>query len=287
MNADTINLETIGKMMEDSILGKILSALLILAVGMLLLHILLKIIKRALDKSTLDQVLHKFIINTVKVIGVILLLITVLTHLGVPTGSFVTVIAAGGAAIALALKDSLGNFAGGILIMLHKPFRQGDLISSNGVEGRVQHIDLLYTTLLTLNYQTITLPNGLLANNTIVNYSMSERRRIDVKASIAYATDIERARQCILDTIAQSSSFLVYPAPFVGVAEHGDSAVILDVQVWCETEHFFAARYELLESIKNAFDEAGIEIPFPQITIHNDIGDFEADHPETEKEGLI
>lgn len=274
MNTDSINMESISSLLEDSILGRIISALLITLIGMLLLYILLKIIRRALEKSSMDQVIHTFIINTVKVVGAILLIITVLSNLGVPTGSFVTVIAACGAAVALALKDSLGNFAGGILIMLHNPFRQGDLISSNGVDGRVQHIDLLYTTLLTLNYQTITIPNGLLANNTIVNYSMSERRRIDVRVGIAYATDIEKARHCILDMISRSASFLVYPAPFVGVAEHGDNAVILDVQVWCETENFFPARYELLESIKNAFDEAGIEIPFPQITIHNDIGNF-------------
>ncbi len=271
---DNLNFDSISRMFDDTLLGRVLSALLILILGMLLLKIILTIVRRSLEKSSLDQVLHTFVINTIKVIGVIIMLITALNVLGVPTGSFVTVLAAGGAAIALALKDSLGNFAGGILILLHKPFKQGDLISSNGVEGRVQNINLLYTTLMTLNYQTITLPNGLLANNTIINYSMAERRRIDLRVAIAYSEDIEKARQCLLDVLSRSASFLAFPEPVIGVAEHGDSGVILDVLVWCETEHFFDARYELLESIKNAFDEAGIEIPFPQITIHNDIGDF-------------
>lgn len=267
-------MDAISSLLENSIIVKAASALVMFLVGLMLLKILLIFVRRTLERSRLDQVLYTFVVNTVKVVCLILLVITVLTHLGVPTGSFVTVIAAGGAAIALALKDSLGNFAGGILIMVQKPFRQGDLISSNGVEGRVQHIDLLYTTLLTLNYQTITIPNGLLANNTIINYSMSECRRIDVQVGISYSSDIEQARRCILDVITRSGSYLDSPAPLVGVAEHGDSAVILDVQAWCETERFFNARYELRESIKKAFDEAGIEIPFTQITIHNDIEDF-------------
>lgn len=273
-NLEEMQTSAFTRIFGDGMLSKAVIAAIILLVGLLLLKILLVLVRRTLRRSRLDDVLHVFVINTIKVVYLVILGITLLSSLGVPTSTFVTVIAACGAAVALALKDSLSNFAGGILILINKPFKQGDLIASNGVEGRVQHIDLLYSTLLTLNYQTITIPNGLVANNTIVNYSMAQRRRIDIKAGISYSADIETARQCIIEAVRKDAHFLQDPLPFVGVAEHGDSAVILDVQVWCETEKYFPARYALLELVKNTLDEAGIEIPFPQITIHEEKEDL-------------
>ena len=265
---EEIQTDLFTQMFGDGLLSKVAIAVIITAVGLLFLKILLVFVRRTLKRSHLDDVLHVFVINTIKAVGLTILGITVLSSLGVPTSTFVTVIAACGAAVALALKDSLGNFAGGILILINKPFKQGDLIASNGVEGRVQHIDLLYSTLLTLNYQIITIPNGLVANNTVVNYSMAQRRRIDIKAGISYEADIEAARHSIIDAIQKDDHFLKDPLPFVGVAEHGDSAVVLDVFAWCETENYFPARYALLELVKNTLDEAGIEIPFPQIVVH-------------------
>ncbi len=237
-------------------------------IGLVCIKVVLTILTKALDRSNLDPVLHDFIINIVKVLCLVILILTVLGKIGVPTSTFVTVLAACGAAVALALQESLGNFAGGILILLSKPFSRGDLIKSNDVEGRVQSINLLYSTLRTDDNEMISIPNGQLANNTIINYSSEDRRRVSVNVGISYSADIETAREKIKEAVSASENFLSDTEAFIGVSGLDDSSVELVVIAWCRTDFYLKAGYELREIIKEALDGAGVEIPYPQIVVH-------------------
>ena len=203
----------------------------------------------------------------------VLLVITLLGNLGVPTTTFVTVIGACGAAIALALRDSLANFAGGILILINKPFEKGDYIEASGVGGKVEKIDLLYSTLVTLDNKVISIPNGKLSTDVVVNFSRADRRRVDTKFGIGYDDDIGEAKKVIHQIIERANLFLDDPAPTIGVAAYGESAVEIEVLAWCKTENYYPAKYYLQAEVKRAFDENGIEIPYPQTVVHFSIGD--------------
>lgn len=246
----------------------IVSVIAMVIFGLIIIKILVTLLTKTLKKSNLDPVLHIFIVNIIRVTCYILLIITVLGKLGVPTSTFVTVIAACGAAIALSLQESLGNFAGGLLILFSKPFVKGDLIQSADIEGRVQNINLLYSVLITDDNERISIPNGQLANNVIVNYTAQDRRRVKISAGISYSADIDHARDVIKEAVRRSENFLSDKDAFVGVKSLADSSVELVVVAWCQTDFFTLAEYELREIVKKALDEADVEIPFPQIVVH-------------------
>ena len=248
-------------------LMKLLAVAVILIVGAILLKILLHIVQKALVRSPLDDMLHSFITKGIKVVFLILMVMTIFGYLGIPMTPFITMLGACGAAVALALKDSLGNFAGGILLILHQPFKKGDFIECGGYVGRVMEISLLYTY-LDATGKTVAIPNGVLANQTMVNYSNSENRRIECQFGISYGSDIDRAKEIIRSIIDGSEYFRTGMAPSIGVTEHGDSAVIISTYVWCSNDDYYNARYYLMEEVKKAFDREGIEIPFPQVTVH-------------------
>lgn len=237
--------------------------------GYIVIRILLKIVKKFLDKSTLDVSLHTFILNSLKAVLWIILIVTIFGVLGIPTSTFVAVLGAGGAAIALALKDSLGNIAGGIIILVTKPFKQGDFIDITEVAGVVEHIDLLYTTLKTFDNKVVRVPNGKLTTAVMVNYSTENTRRVDCKFGIGYDDDIAKAKDVLLAVAESNPDIFTDPEPFVGVAGHGDSAVEIDMKVWCTNDNYWSVKYFLEENVKLAFDEAGISIPYPQVDVHN------------------
>lgn len=243
-------------------------AVLVLIIGFILIKIVLGIIRRALNKTTLDASLHRFIENSIKVILWIILLITILAVLGIHTATFITVLGAGGAAIALALKDSLGNIAGGIIILVTKPFKRGDYIDIIEVAGIVEEIDLLYTILKTFDNKVVSVPNGKITNAVMVNYSSEDTRRVDCKFGIGYDDDISKAKEILLAVAEVKPEIMKEPEPFVGVSGHGDNCVNIDFRVWCKTEEYWNVKYFLEENVKLAFDEAGISIPFPQLEIH-------------------
>lgn len=250
------------------ILTKTGISLLILAAGYVVMRILLRIAKKALDRSQLDEALHVFILNTAKVILWVVLIITVLGTLGIPTSTFIAILGAAGAAVALALKDSLGNFSGGILILMTKPYSKGDYIEDLETGGKVEKIDLLYTTLKTYDNRVIIVPNGKLANATVINYTKEPTRRVDCKFGISYNDDMQKAME-ILRIVAESDPRIFRePEPVIGVAGQEDSCVSLDLRVWCNTEDYWDIKYYLEEQVKLAFDEAGVTIPFPQMDVH-------------------
>lgn len=240
----------------------------ILIVGLILIKVILKITRKALTKTTLDGAIYTFILSAVKIVLYVVLVVVLLTQLKVPTAPLVTVLGACGAAVALALKDSLGNIAGGLLILVNKPFKKGDVIDAAGISGSVENIDLFVTTLKTVDNKVIIVPNGTLNTSVIVNYSAEQLRRVDLKFGVSYDADLTRAKE-ILEAVAQSNPDICKePAPFIGVASHQDSAVLIDLKVWCLTEKYYDVQYYLTEQVKLAFDEADISIPYPQLDVH-------------------
>ena len=257
-------------MLDNYRIGTLIEMAIVLLIGLILIKILLVITRRMLTRSMIDSVLYTFILNCVKVACLIILVITVLSVAGIPTSTFITVLAAAGAAIALAVQDSLSNFAGGLLILLSKPFVRGDLIESGGITGKVQEINLLYSRLVTYDNKIICMPNSALANNTLINYFGADLRRIDVKVGVSYQSDIDKVKSVIMQVIENTEILLSEPKPMVGVSDLADSAVIYDAFTWCRSDDYFQARYSLYENLKKAFDREGIEIPYPQIVLHAD-----------------
>ena len=247
--------------------GILLMTVVLLAAGLLIIRLVLKITEKALSRTRLDKSVHKFIMTATRYTLYIILAVVILTSLKVPTAPLVTVLGACGAAVALALKDSLGNIAGGIIILANKPFVRGDVIEVTGITGIVQSIDLLVTTLKTYDNKVITIPNGTITASVLVNYSREENRRVDVTFTISYDSDIAKAKDVLLAVTESNPDILADPAPVVGVAEHQDSGILLDLKVWCETSKYYDVRYYLEEQVKLAFDEANITIPYPQMDV--------------------
>jgi len=242
-------------------------ALVIVLAGYIAIKILCSIVRKALQKSSLDEALHAFIVNCIRIVLWIMVAITALSYIGIQTSAFLTALGAAGVAVALALKDSLGNFAGGILIIISKPFKRGDYIEDYQTAGLVEKIDLLYTTLLTFDNKVITVPNGKLANSTIVNYSSMENRRVDCTFSISYQDDIAKAKDVLLAVVESNPHIFSEPTPIIGVSAQNDWSIDIDLKVWCSTKDFWDVKYYLQEQVKYAFDEADITIPFPQMEV--------------------
>ena len=250
------------------IIGMVAGAALILVAGLILIRVILGITRKALTRTSLDGAIYTFVISAMKIVLYLVLVVALLGQLKVPTAPLVTLLGACGAAIALALKDSLGNIAGGLLILANKPFKKGDVIDTAGINGIVENIDLFVTTLKTFDNKVITIPNGTINTSVIVNYSREHSRRVDCTFGISYDSDIARAKDVLLAVAQSNPDVYQEPAPFIGVASQGDSAVLFDLRVWCDTDKYYDVKYYLEEQVKLAFDEANISIPFPQMDVH-------------------
>ena len=191
-----------------------------------------------------------------------------LSVLGVSPSTIIAVVGAAGAAIALALRDSLANIAGGVMIIITKPFSQNDFIDVGEVSGKVEQIDLFLTTLKTYDYKTITIPNGIINTSILVNHSLEDKRRVDCVFGIGYDNDIQKVKNILYDICETNQDILKEPEPLIGIAEHGQNAVMVDMKVWCKTEAYWDVKYFLEENVKLAFDENGINIPYPQLDVH-------------------
>ncbi|MEQ6330338.1 mechanosensitive ion channel domain-containing protein [Pseudomonas chengduensis] len=247
--------------------GKLTLAVITLLVGWWLISRLTSSIGRMLEARKVDRALSSFISSLVSIVLRILLLISVASMIGVETTSFIAMIGAAGLAIGLALQGSLANFAGGVLIMLFRPFRAGDWIEAQGVSGSVDSIQIFHTTLKTGDNKVVIVPNGSLSNGHITNYSREPRRRADINIGIDYSSDIKRAREVLLD-IAKDPRVQLDPAPVVFVTGLGESAVNISLRVWVATGDFWPVTFEFTELAKERLTEAGIGIPFPQRVVH-------------------
>ncbi|MBK1439418.1 mechanosensitive ion channel family protein [Parapedobacter sp. ISTM3] len=251
------------------LISAVISALLIYLIGSWLIKVLKRFMARAFERRNLDISLQRFLNNLISWVLNILLFIVVITQLGVQTSAFVAIIGAAGLAIGLALQGSLANFAGGVLILVLKPFRIGDFIqSSSGVSGTVKEIDIFNTKLNTPQNQLVVVPNGDLSNSSITNYTQLGTRRTWFDIRVAYSTDLRQAKEILLEVVKNNEFAYADPAPQIVVTELGDSAVNLSVRVTTSNENFWTMQEQLIIDCKAALDRAGIEIPFPQRDVH-------------------
>ena len=248
---------------------KIIASIVILFLGTTIIKFVIKRLKKGKLISKMDDSLSSFFISFIKISLYVVLFLTLASVIGIPMASFVTVLASAGVAIGLALQGALSNFAGGIMILLFKPFKVGNYIKTGDLEGTVSSITVFYTFIVTLDNKTITLPNGTLTNTSVINYSTQAQRRVDLFFTASYSSDIELVKKVLLDCALNNENVLKDPAPFAGVTSQKDSSIEYTLRVWCDTEKYWSVFFALQESVKPAFDKNGIEIPFIQIDIHN------------------
>lgn len=251
-------------------LGKnILIAILVLLIGSRLIKWLIKHIAKSFQKTRLDPMVAKFLSSLIKFILYFVMFIVVIGILGIPTTSFIAALSAAGLAIGLALQGSLSNFAGGVLILIFKPFGIGDYIKedTHGNEGTVVGIDLFYTKLLTSDNKKAVIPNGILANASLTNYTASEKRRVDIKIGISYDADIKQAKDILMDVIQTHGEILKDEDVLVYVDSLEESQVTLGTRVWVHTDDYWNTKWALTEEYKKEFDKNGIEIPFNQLSV--------------------
>jgi small conductance mechanosensitive channel len=237
---------------------KVISAFAILFIGLYAIRIINRIIRKIMVKRELDPTLTKFLADILLWVLRVLLFVTFIDKLGIGTSSFVAILGAMGLAVGLSLQGSLSNFAGGMLIILFKPFKVGDTIEAQGVIATVKEIQIFVTKLITSNNQTIFVPNGALSNGTIINYSMEGYRRVDLTIAISYDTDIKKAKEIITTILNNNPKVLLTPAAEVSVKNLTDNSIQLAVRPWTNNEDFGAVFSDTLENCKLAFDAAGI-----------------------------
>lgn len=237
---------------------KLISALVILFVGLYVIRLINRLARKIMVKRELDPTLSKFLADILLWALRLLLFVSFISKLGIETSSFVAILGAAGLAIGLSLQGSLSNFAGGMLIILFKPFRVGDTIEAQGVIGTVLEIQIFVTKLITGNNQTIFIPNGILSNNVIINYSMQGNRRAELVFSLSYDTNIKTAKDIVMKVMQDHPKVLKNPAPTVTVRDLTDSAIHLSIKPWATNFDFGDMSSDILENCKEAFDAAGI-----------------------------
>lgn len=251
-----------------SYLPSVIAALVILILGFWVIKLTLNRIKKIMVKREVDPGVRGFALSILGVALKVLLFIIVITKLGIETTSFAAIIAAAGLAIGLALQGSLSNFAGGVLIILLKPFKVGDFIDAQGESGTVEDITIFYTYLTTFNNQRVVIPNGQLSNNKVTNYSYEPLRKNALTVGISYDSDIKKAREVLLNIVNSDERTLEEPAPVVFVAGLGDNSVDLSLRFWAKKEDYWGLHFDTIEKLKVELEAAGVSFPFPQKDVH-------------------
>lgn len=247
---------------------KIVICALIYVIGKKLIAKLVRIVRSMLDKSHVSPGAATFVVSMLKIILYLTLILGIAMQFGLKESSVAALVASGGVAIGLALQGGLSNLAGGFLILLFQPFQIGDYILTQGQEGTVQKIEILYTTLHTIDNRKVIVPNGNLANNVIVNVTAADRRKLEITVGISYEDSIQTAKAVLQRLLTEHPLVLHDQEAQVFVAELGESSVVLGVRCWVKTDQYFPVLWQLNEQIKEAFDEAGIHIPYPQMDVH-------------------
>jgi len=247
---------------------KILAAILVYLVGKWLSRKLSNVLGNILERKALEPTLVHFLKNMAYYIFFIMVLIAAAGQLGIKTASFLTIVGAAGLAVSLALKDSLSNFASGVMLVLFRPFREGDIVTAGGMTGKVTRIAIFNTTLTTGDNQVVIVPNSAITSGVITNVNANPTRRIDLVIGIGYDDNIRKAKDLLMQLIEADSRILKDPAPAIAVAELADSSVNFNVRPWVKTEDYWGVRGDLTEKIKVTFDEEGISIPYPQQDVH-------------------
>ncbi|MDP4748450.1 MAG: mechanosensitive ion channel family protein [Algoriphagus sp.] len=251
------------------VIPSLIYAIIFYLVGRFVVNKLLVGLQLILEKRDTNLSLSTFLLGLVKALLFVSLFIGVATIVGVPMSSFFAILGAAGLAIGLALQGSLSNFAGGVLILLFKPFQVGDVIIGMGHKGTVQRIDILYTHLFTFDNKEVVIPNGNLANADVINITSQPTRRVDMNVGVAYSSDLKKVRKVVLAILAKDSRVHSDPEPVVVLTNFGDSSLDLVIRAWTDTDCYWEVYHETLEKIKEAFEKEQIEIPFPQRVVYH------------------
>lgn len=254
-----------------------LKALILLIIGRQVIKFLIRLLSKTLEKYEIDPSLSTFFKSFLSAVLWVVLLISVATTLGMQMASFVAILGAAGLAVGLALQGSLSNFAGGVLILVFKPFRVGEIIETQGQLGAVESIDILYTKIRIFDNRVITVPNGALANNMIINLSQKPTRRVEMNVGVAYGTDLKKTRQVILDVLKKDERIHEDPTAVVYFTNFGESSLDLTIRCWTDAADLLPVFWDNMEAIKEAFEANDITIPFPQRVVHHH-------YPEGKKE---
>ncbi len=247
---------------------RIVIAIILMFIGFKIVNTFSRKLANKLSKKNADVTISKVLVSSLKISLKAIIILFLVGYVGIQTASLSAVIASLGVGISLAVQGTLSNFAGGIIIIIMRPFKIGDFITSNGQAGTVEDIKLFYTHVVTPDNKMIYIPNGTLANNVIVNNSVKETRRVDVTMSVAYDTDIALAKNLINKVFEANTLILKEPAPFVDVNNYGSSSIDLVCRAWCQNSDYWTVYFYLMNQIKAEFDNAGIEIPFDQLDVN-------------------
>ncbi len=247
---------------------KLIGAIIVWIIGSIIISKLLNLFGKMMDKSGTDASLKPFLKSIIGILLRVLLVISVLSMLGVAMTSFIAILGAAGLAIGMALSGTLQNFAGGVMILLFKPFKVGDFLDAQGYKGTVKEIQIFNTILTDLDNKTIIIPNGGLSTNSMVNYSTEPTRRVDISVGIAYGENVENARKVLVELAKTDKRVLKDPAPFIGVSELADSSVNLTYRLWVQADDYWGVFFDMNEKVYVTFNKSGVQIPFPQMDVH-------------------
>ena len=250
------------------LLLEILVGLIVLIIGFRIINMIENKLKKPGKFNKLDQTVKTFFVSFITISLKIVLIVIFLSVIGVPMASLVTIIGSCAVAIGLALQGGLSNIAGGLMILIFKPFKVGDFISSNGFDGTVKSITMFYTTITTVDNKVIQLPNGNLSNSNITNYSAKPERRVDIDFSVSYDSDIDKVKKIVNHIVDKHELILQDKDKFFRLRVHDNSALVFTLRVWVKTSDYWTVYFDLMESVKKEFDKNGIEIPFNQLDVH-------------------
>lgn len=249
---------------------KVILAIVVLIIGLWVIKRIVNSVEKAMLKKNVDPGLVPFLKGIIGALLKVVLVISVISMLGVATTSFVAILGAAGLAVGLALSGTLQNFAGGVIILIIKPFKVGDFIDAQGYAGTVKEIQIFNTILTTPDNKTVILPNGNLSTGAMVNFSTEETRRVDLSFGIGYTDDIDKAKAILMRLLEEDDRVLKDPAPAVAVAELADSSVNFNVRPWVNAADYWGVYLDMQEKVKKTFDAEGVSIPFPQMDVHLD-----------------
>ena len=249
-------------------LPHILSFALIMIIGFWLSNLAGKFVITLLKRYSVDDSVHRFLSRSATVLLKIIVAVIALEQIGISINSFVTALGAAGITAGIGLQNSISQFASGVQILLNKPFKSGDYVEVDGVQGKVNEIRFMYTSLITKDNKEIVIPNLKMTTCCLINFTAQEKIRLDLNFSISYDDDIDKAKEVLMNVATSSSNILKDPKPVIGVSEHGDSAVRIAVLAWCRSDNYWPAYFQMQEEVKKAFDKHDIHIPYNQMDIH-------------------
>lgn len=247
---------------------KAVTAIVVLVVGLMVIKMIASMVGKALSARGVDATLHPFLKGLTSTLLKVALFISILGMVGIKTTSFIAILGAAGLAVGMALQGSLGNFAGGVLLLIFRPFKVGDVVEAQGYTGSIKEIGIFCTTMKTPDNKTIIIPNGPLAGGPMVNYSTEATRRVDWTFGIAYGDDLKKAQSTLMAILESDSRILKDPGAFARVGELADSSVNFTVRAWVNAADFWDVHFDVIEKVKTTFDEQGLNFPFPQQEVH-------------------